>query len=249
MPEAAAPTGPNGRHLVSGRALRDHPRSAAVPLASGGPGRRCHRHPRAATTRSPRRCAVLPEAVERARPWTAASDHRQARQLCGGAPGRDAGDDPQYPAVRKQSSGGLAPAHAATRATDAPVQVCRARATIPVGAWCRVESVSCRSSPPASCSPSPAAHPCLRGLAGGDVCLKRRSELSSHRRWSSCVQRQLDSAHGHGRRYGPGTYCGRQLVLLGGPPAGHRSLAPSASDVGIIQRGSLGSSVYSSFGA
>ena len=47
----------------------------------------------------------------------------------------------------------------------------------PVGAWCRVESVSGRSSPAASRPPPPVAHQGLQGLAGGDVCLDRRYEL------------------------------------------------------------------------
>lgn len=44
----------------------------------------------------------------------------------------------------------------------------------------RVESVSRRSSSPASRPPSPVAHPCVWNLAGGDVCLSRRAESSPH---------------------------------------------------------------------
>ena len=68
-------------------------------------------------------------------------------------------------------------------------------ATVPVGARRRVESVSCRSSPPASRPPSPVAHASLWGLAGGDVCLNRRAASSPHQRQSLSVQRQLDSEH------------------------------------------------------
>ena len=69
-----------GRHLVSGRIVREHSGPTSVSLAGRRPGRRRHRHPRAATPRSPRRGAVLPEIVERTRPGTAAPDHGQARQ-------------------------------------------------------------------------------------------------------------------------------------------------------------------------
>ena len=83
--------------------------------------------------------------------------------------------DAQHPAVREQSSGGLASADAAPRATDAPVQIRRARATLLVGARTRAESLSCRTSPAARRHASPAENACLRGVAGGDLC-RLRSE-------------------------------------------------------------------------
>ena len=128
-------------------------------------------HQRPVTTRSPRRCAVLPEAIERARPWTAASDHRQARQLCRGAPDRDAGGDPQHSAVRKQSSGGLASTDAATRAPDATVQVGRTRATLLIGARSRAEPLSCGAPSAPGCSPPFTENAIVPCLGCGDVCL------------------------------------------------------------------------------
>ena len=165
------------------------------------------------TARPPRRCAVLPEAVEKARPWTAPSDHRQAAELRGGAPHSHAVSDAQHAAIREQSSRGVSPADPAARTTDAEIYLRCARATVPVGARRRVESVSCRSSPATCRPPSPVAHPGLRGLAGGDVCLNRRAESSPHRLRSLFVRRQLDSAS-----YGAAA-----------PPPRPPSVVPSAS--------------------
>ena len=96
---------------------------------------------------------ILPQAIERTGSRAAPADHRQAAQLRGGAPHRDALRGPQYPTVREQSRRGLAPTHATTRATDAPVQIRRARATISLGPRTRAESLSCRPSPTPSGSP------------------------------------------------------------------------------------------------
>ena len=73
---------------------------------------------------------------------------------------RNAVRDPQHPAVRKQSRGGLASTHAATRTTNAPVQVLRARATVSLGPRPRAESLPSGPSPAPSSSP-PAAQNAL----------------------------------------------------------------------------------------
>lgn len=56
---------------------------------------------------------------------------------------RTAVRDPQHPAVRKQSSRGLASTDATTRTTDASVQIRQAPAEILIGAWTRAQPVSC----------------------------------------------------------------------------------------------------------
>ena len=96
---------------------------------------------------------VLPEAVETPRPRASPADHRQAAQLLGGAPYRDAVRDPQYPAVRKQSRGSLASINPPAGAADAQVQVGRPSATVRLGARRRPESLPGRTSPAPGSSP------------------------------------------------------------------------------------------------
>ena len=95
--------GRQGDTWYLGRALREDPGAAAVSVACRGRGRRRPRHSRAVAAQSAGGHTVLPEAVETPRPRASPADHRQAAQLLGGAPYRDAVRDPQYPAVRKQS--------------------------------------------------------------------------------------------------------------------------------------------------
>ena len=96
---------------------------------------------------------VLPEAVETPRPRASPADHRQAAQLLGGAPYREAVRDPQYPAVRKQSRGSLASINPPAGAADAQVQVGRPSATVRLGARRRPESLPGRTSPAPGSSP------------------------------------------------------------------------------------------------
>ena len=125
----------------------------AVSVACRGRGRRRPRHSRAVAAQSAGGHTVLPEAVETPRPRASPADHRQAAQLLGGAPYRDAVRDPQYPAVRKQSRGSLASINPPAGAADAQVQVGRPSATVRLGARRRPESLPGRTSPAPGSSP------------------------------------------------------------------------------------------------
>ena len=127
--------------------------AAAVSVACRGRGRRRPRHSRAVAAQSAGGHTVLPEAVETPRPRASPADHRQAAQLLGGAPSRDAVRDPQYPAVRKQSRGSLASINPPAGAADAQVQVGRPSATVRLGARRRPESLPGRTSPAPGSSP------------------------------------------------------------------------------------------------
>ena len=127
--------------------------AAAVSVACRGRGRRRPRHSRAVAAQSAGGHTVLPEAVETPRPRASPADHRQAAQLLGGAPYRDAVRDPQYPAVRKQSRGSLASINPPAGAADAQVQVGRPSATVRLGARRRPESLPGRTSPAPGSSP------------------------------------------------------------------------------------------------
>ena len=132
---------------------REPPGAAAVSVACRGRGRRRPRHSRAVAAQSAGGHTVLPEAVETPRPRASPADHRQAAQLLGGAPYRDAVRDPQYPAVRKQSRGSLASINPPAGAADAQVQVGRPSATVRLGARRRPESLPGRTSPAPGSSP------------------------------------------------------------------------------------------------
>ena len=119
--------------------------------------------------REPRRLITdtlrsLPEAVEETGPGAAPSDHGHAAQLLSGAPHRNAVRGPQHPAVRKQSSRGLASTDATTRTTDAPVQIRQAPAAILIAAWTRAQPVPCWSSPAPGNSPAVLASPLVPSL-------------------------------------------------------------------------------------
>ena len=132
--------------------------------------------------------------LKRAGQGTPPADHGQAAQLFSGAPYRDAFRGPQHATVREQPSGGLASTDTATRGPDATVQVCRTRATFPVGSWRRTESLPCRPSPLARRPPSPAANAFVPRLGWGDVCLLN-DEGSRSVESAPCPHlRQLDSA-------------------------------------------------------
>ena len=165
----AAPPGPPGRHMVPRRAVREDPRPAAVSVACRGRGRRRPRHSRAIAAQSAGGHTVLPQAVEKTRLRASPTDHGQAPQLLGRASYRDAVRDPQYPAVRKQPSRGLASTDPPARAPDAPIQIGRPSATVRIGARRRTESVPGRpTSAPRGSLPSAAS--ALPGHMGpGDV--------------------------------------------------------------------------------
>ena len=143
--------------------VRD-PGAATVSVAGRGRGRRRARHPGAVAAQSMGGHTVLPQALEKTRLRAAPADHGQAAQLRGGAPHRDAVRGPQYSAVRKQPSGGLASTDSSARAADARVQVGRPSATVRIGARRCPESVQGRP-PPAPCSsPSSLESPLVPSL-------------------------------------------------------------------------------------
>ena len=148
-------------------------RAATVSVASRRRRRRHDRHSRAVAPQSAGRPPLLPEVVERTGLCPSTADHRQTAQLPRGLPHHDAVGGALHGPVRQQSGGSLASADATTRATDAPVQIRRAGATISRGPRRRVESIPSQPPPAASRSLSPATCTCVRGLAGGDVCLLR----------------------------------------------------------------------------
>ena len=137
---------------------------AAVSVACRGRGRRRARHPGAVAAQSTGGHTVLPQAVEKTRLRASPADHRQAPQLLGRASYRDAVRGPQYSAVRKQPSGGLASTDSSTRAADAPVQVGRPPATVRIGARRRPESVQGRPPPAPGSSPPSLESPLVPSL-------------------------------------------------------------------------------------
>ena len=86
------------------------------------------------------------------------------RQLLGGAPHRDAVRGPQYEAVRKQPSGGLASTDSSARAADARIQVGRPSATVRIGARRRPESLQGRPPPAPGSSPPSLESPLFPSL-------------------------------------------------------------------------------------
>ena len=152
------------RTTASRRALRHPQRRPTVSLARGGRGRRRARHPGAVAAQSTGGHTVLPQAVEKTRLRASPADHRQAPQLLGRASYRDAVRGPQYSAVRKQPSGGLASTDSSTRAADAPVQVGRPPATVRIGARRRPESVQGRPPPAPGSSPPSLESPLVPSL-------------------------------------------------------------------------------------
>ena len=126
--------------------------------------RRRARHPRPVAAQSAGGHTVLPHAVATTRPRAAPADHGQAAQLLGGAPHRDAVRGPQYSAVRKQPSGGLASTDSSARAADARVEVGRPSAAVRLGARRRPESVQGRPPPAPGSSPPSLESPLVPSL-------------------------------------------------------------------------------------
>ena len=153
-----------GRTPVSGRAVCEDPGTAAVPVACRGRGLRRDRHPRAIAAESASRHPILPKPTETPGLCPSRADYGQAAQLPRGAPHRDAVGGPLHGTVCQQSGGGLEPADATTRATDAPVQIRRARAAVSLGAWSCAQPLPCRPSPAPSCSPPGAQNALVPGL-------------------------------------------------------------------------------------
>ena len=191
----AAPQRPDGRHVVSGRGVREVPRPAAVAVAGRGRGRRRDRHPGPVPAQSAGGHPVLPQVVERTRLGPSATDHRQTPQLPRGLPHRDAVRGPLHGPVREQPGRSLSPTAPGAGASDAPVHICGPRATVSLGARPHPESLSCRPPPPAGRPSSALANTGLRCLARGDLRLKLKNGSPPHRRRSLPVQRQLDNAH------------------------------------------------------
>ena len=99
----APPPGPPGRHLVSGRALREESRGSSS--ICGVPWTRTATSSTFSCSRGAiggRPHGFFRKLLKRQGREPPPADHRQTAQLLGGAPYRDAVRDPQYPAVRKQ---------------------------------------------------------------------------------------------------------------------------------------------------
>ena len=167
---AAARTGAPGRHLVSGRIIREHSGSPSVSLAGRGRGRRRPRHPRAVAAQSRGGRALLSQVVEGTGLRTSPPDHGHAPQLRSGAPHRHAVRGAQHAAIREQPRRGLASTDAAAGTPAAPVQVGQTRATLLVGAWSRAEPLSGGAPPAPSGSPPLTANTIVLRLGCGDVC-------------------------------------------------------------------------------
>ena len=146
--------------------------SSRCTAADGrGPGRRPARHPGPVAPRPPSSRALLSQGVKRTRPIAKPSCHGQAAQLLGSPPYRHADRGAQHSAVREQPSGGLASTDAATRATDAPVQIRGARAAVSLGTRTRTESLPGRPPSTAVGAPPIASDAGVRRMGCGDVCL------------------------------------------------------------------------------
>ena len=109
--------------------------------------------------------------IERTRSVTSLSGHRQAASRLRGAPHRDAIRGSQHAAVCEQPRRGFASTDATARATDAPVQICRARAAVSLGPQTRAESLPGRATSPSVGAPPPASDAGVRRMGCGDVCL------------------------------------------------------------------------------
>ena len=138
---APAALGASRRHVVSGRTLRDHSRSAPVPLAGRRPRRRGHRHPAPASPGSPRRRAVLSQVAQAERPCPAPPRHRSPRELSLGTPDRHAVRRPRHHALREQPGRSLTPADPPARAPYAALQIGGTRPAVPRGPRRRSEPV------------------------------------------------------------------------------------------------------------
>ena len=90
---------------------------------------------------------LFPQAVEGPGAYAWAVGHRQAEQLQGCAPSGHAVRRPSHGPIREQPCRSLPPAHTATRATNAPVQISRAGTTILVRAWTRPQPLPRWPSP------------------------------------------------------------------------------------------------------
>ena len=99
------------------------------------------------------------------------TDHRQASQLPGSVPWRDAVGGPLHGSVCEQPRRGLAPTDATTGTPDASLQVGRPSTTLRVGPRRGPESVPRGSTPVTRSAPSPTANPGVRRVGSGDVCL------------------------------------------------------------------------------
>ena len=134
-------------------------------------GRRRHRHPRAATPRSKSSGTLLPQALEGPRGRAGAPGDRQVEELWRSASDHYALCQARYEPVRQQPSRSLPPADPATRATDAPLQIARPSAAIPLRSRSHPEPVPRWAAPRQLSQPPDAARALLRRLAAGDMCL------------------------------------------------------------------------------
>ena len=104
------------------------------------------------------------------------SPRRLVTDKPGSPPYRHAVRGAPHSAVREQPRGGLASTDAATRATDAPVQIRWARAAVSLGIRTRTESLPGRSTSTAVGAPPIAADAGVRRMGCGDVCLLNDEE-------------------------------------------------------------------------
>jgi hypothetical protein len=160
----AAPPWPPGRHLASGRAIRQDPGAAAVPVAGRRRRRRHDRHSCAVAPQSAGGPTLFLEVVETTGLCPATTNHRQAAQLSRRLPHRDAIRGPLHGPVREQSGGSLPPTDPAAGASDAPIQICCPRATVSLGPRPHPESLSGRPPSAPSGSPPVAQNACVPHL-------------------------------------------------------------------------------------
>ncbi len=152
------------------------PGPATVSVASGRPGWRPDLHPRPGRSESACSRTLLPQAVGRTGRGTQPAGDGQTAQLWRRSSNHHAFRDPRYEAVRQQPSGGLPSADPATRTTDAPVQVARPSAALPLRSRSHPEPLPGWTAPRELGQPPYSAGSFLRRLASGDVCLLNRSD-------------------------------------------------------------------------
>ncbi len=105
--------------------------------------------------------------------------HRQAEQLQGCAPSGHAVRRPSHGPIREQSCRSLPPAHTATRATHAPVQISRAGTTILVRARTRPQPLPRWPSPGASGASSGATRTLFSHLGCSHARRLTRTEITT----------------------------------------------------------------------
>ena len=114
-----------GRHMVSGRGLRQYQWSAPVSLAGSGSRWRCDRYPRPMP--SGRACGteVLSEVAEESAPRAVPSRHRQVGKLPCRTSGTHAVGHPRHDPIRQQSGRAITSTNPTAGTTHAAIQITR----------------------------------------------------------------------------------------------------------------------------